>query len=284
MWPLWFLRDIMGDGRSWLEQLLPCAESFDPEARAELMWTALVAALEVGDDEAALAARQQLEPLLPVISDRFLQAAAQLAAAWSLPITGDNGAALHAASGSLEEFRRQDEPFWTALALGSIGTLEITAGHQDRALTHLREAVEVSDRFGSAFLSTFSRTLLSAVLIEHGRLDEAGALLQDALKVSLTAGSTRSVTLSLSGFARLAIAEGDLQRAALLAGAAEGLRLRAGLQAWPMMRAAEAELLAQGRQTLEPGQFDEMFADGTQLSSQEAVDVIHDDFVESKAS
>jgi hypothetical protein len=56
--------------------------------------------------------------------------------------------------------------------------------------------------------------------------------------------STRGVTLCLSAFARLAVQDGDPERAALLLGAAEGLRRRAGLRAWPAMRSGSDEPLA----------------------------------------
>ena len=68
----------------------------------------------------------------------------------------------------------------------------------------------------------------------RGRLDEARALIDEALDLSLAARSTRFVTLCLAGYARLALAEGDPERAARLKGAAEGLRRRVGLPAWPM--------------------------------------------------
>ena len=71
--------------------------------------------------------------------------------------------------------------------------------------------------------------------------------------------------------ARLALATGDARRAARLAGAAQGLRLRVGLQAWPIIRQNEAELVAQIRQALGGEQFDQAFADGSALSQQEAV-------------
>jgi len=51
-------------------------------------------------------------------------------------------------------------------------------------------------------------------------------------------------------FAPLAFAEGNPERAALLAGAAEGLRRRAGFSTWPMLRRGEAELAAEIRQAL----------------------------------
>ena len=77
---------------------------------------AAVTAMDVGDDAAALAARQRLAPLLPGIQDPFLHAAAQLTMAWTLPITGDFAGALREVTVSLEEFRGQDEPIFTAMA------------------------------------------------------------------------------------------------------------------------------------------------------------------------
>ena len=81
--------------------------------------------------------------------------------------------------------------------------------------------------------------------------------MEEGLELSLAARSTRSVTLCLTAFARLAFVEGDPQRAALLAGAAEGLRRRVGLQPWPLMRRVEAELVAQVRQALGADRFGE---------------------------
>jgi hypothetical protein len=65
--------------------------------------------------------------------------------------------------------------------------------------------------------------------------------------------------------------QGDPQRAALLAGAADGLRRRVGLRAWPLLRRDEAELVAQIRQALGADQFDQPHAAGARLSQQQAV-------------
>ena len=77
-----------------------------------------------------------------------------------------------------------------------------------------------------------------------------GALLEEALDLSLAARRTSLVTLCLAAYARLALAEGDPERAALLEGAADGLRQRVGLPAWPYLRRLEAELVAQVRHRL----------------------------------
>jgi hypothetical protein len=68
-------------------------------------------------------------------------------------------------------------------------------------------------------------------------------------------------------FAALAFAEGNHERAALLEGAAEGLRQRAGVRAWPVLRRPETELAEEVREALGADRFDQVFARGSHLSS-----------------
>ena len=84
------------------------------------------------------------------------------------------------------------------------------------------------------------------------------------------------MALNLGAYAQLELAGGDPERAARLAGAAEGLRQRGGLPAWPMLRRSEAELVAQIRQALDAHRFDQAFAAGGRLSQREAVAAVRD--------
>ena len=84
------------------------------------------------------------------------------------------------------------------------------------------------------------------------------------------------MTLCLAAFARWALVAGDPERAALVAGAAEGLRRRAGLRAWPMLRQGEAELVAQVRQALGADRFDQVSAAGARLTQRDAVAAARD--------
>jgi predicted ATPase len=274
LWPFWFLRDPMSEARTWIGQLLPTVGSFAPQARAELLWTAAVSAVEVGDDTTALAARQQLAALQEVIEDPFLHAVSQLAIAWAAPITGDFDSAFRAASAALEELRSQDEPLWTALAAGTLGSMQTTAGQCDDALSNLQEVRELADRLDSAWLAAWSRTQLGIVAILQDRREQARELLDQALTRSVAAHSTGSVTLCLMAYARLALADDEPEQAALLAGAACGLRQRAGLRAWPMLRQGEAELITQIRHAQDPGQFSKITAAGSRLTKQQAVEAI----------
>jgi tetratricopeptide (TPR) repeat protein len=218
-----------------------------------------------------LSARQRLAPLLEGIADPYLHAASQLAMAWTSPIVDDLDGALREASASLEEFRGQAEPLGATSAGLTLGSVETTVGRYDDALRHLTEARDLAVRLDNAWLTATSQVLLGTLALVQGRLEDVQALLEEALDLSLAARSTQLVTLCLAGFARLAFVEGNAERAALLAGAAEDLRRRVGLRAWPSHRRAEAALVDQIRQALGADQFDQAFAAGARLSQREAV-------------
>ena len=276
LWLFWFLRDHLGEARSWVGQVLPTARSLDLGDRVELAWTAAATGVEVGDDQAALAAREHLAPLLDGIEDPYLRAVVQLVLAWTSGITDDYDGALQGALVALEQLHGQDEPFWTALTVFTAGLVETTVGRYDDALRHLSEMRDLAGRLDNPWLAAVSRVYLGILAVEQGRPEEARPPMDEGLDLSLAAHSTRSVTLCLIAFARLAFVEGDPQRAALLAGAAEGLRGRVGLQAWPLMRRGEAELVAQVRQAVDADRFDEAYAAGSRLSQQEAVAAVRD--------
>jgi predicted ATPase len=276
LYPWWSLRDHQAEARPWVDQLLPLAASLDTQARAELLWTATVLGGDMGDDAAALTSRQGLGQLLAEIPDPFLRAVSHLAIAWTAPIAGDFDGALREASASLAELRGQDEPFWTGLAALTAGSLETTMRRYDDALRHLSEARDLAAGFDGTWLTAGIRVLLGILEVARGRLDEAEGLLDESLKLSLASRSTPFVALNLGAYAQLELAGGDPERAARLAGAAEGLRQRGGLPAWPMLRRREAELVAQIRQALDAHRFDQAFAAGGRLSQREAVAAVRD--------
>jgi tetratricopeptide (TPR) repeat protein len=272
----WTQRDLERQARSWVEQLLPAAGTLDPRAGAELAWAAAVTAVSTGDDTAALAARQRLAPLLPELSDPLLHAICQGAMAWTLPITGDFDGALREMTVALEELRGQDEPVYTAIAAFTAGALDTALGRYDDALRHLREARDLAERPGGPWLTAGPWVQLGILDVLRGRPDQARPLLEEALDRSLAARSTPFVTLCLAGYAQLAFADGDPQRAALLEGAAEGLRQRVGLRAWPHVRQLEADLVAQVRQRMGGSRFDQAFSTGSRLTQRQAVDIVRD--------
>lgn len=117
---------------------------------------------------------------------------------------------------------------------------------------------------------------LGILAVMQGRFDDAWTLLGEGMTLSLKSHTTSLVTLGLVAFARLTFAEGDPERAALLAGAADGLRERAGVEAWPKLRRPAADLVAQLRETLGADRFERVFAEGSGLDQQSAVAAVSD--------
>jgi ATP/maltotriose-dependent transcriptional regulator MalT len=230
----------------------------------------------VGDDAAAQAASQRLASLLERIQDPYLHAVCQLAMAGVAAAVGDFDRALRGELVSLEELRGQDEPYWTTVAILTAGLVETAMGRHDDALGHLHEARALAGRFDHDGLSAWAQVQLGVLALGRGRPEEARALLDEGLELSLATHSTRNITLCLTAFAQLAFIEGDGERAALLAGAAEGLRQRVGLRAWPLQRQGEAQMVAQMRQTLDADRFDQVFAAGARLNRREVVAAVRD--------
>jgi predicted ATPase len=274
--PLWSLNDdFLVEARTWVEKLLPVAGSLDSRERTELLLAATVTAREL-DDDAATAARDRLKPLLPTISEPYLHAVSVLAMAITSAITGDLDGAVTQASAALTEFRSQDEPFWTALALVTVGSVETALGRYQDARSHLREMSDLAQRFGNERLIAAAQVQLGSLALAQGQREEALALLQSGLDLSLTIHSTRNISLILAAIAQLAFAQGRPEQATLLIAAAEGVRRRAGLRTWPAVQETDAALVSQARQALGAQRFDELFAAGTRLSQRQAVAAVRD--------
>jgi predicted ATPase len=269
-----FNDDFIAEARSWIEQLLPMAGSLDSQASAQVLLAAAVTAREL-DDTAALAARDRLRSLLKTIREPYLHAVAQVAITVTSAISGDLEGAERQATAGLTELRGQDEPFWTAMALISLGTLEIALGRYDEALSHLREMSDLAERFSATRLAAAAQLQLGSLALVRGRLDEASEVLDKALDLNLAISNTRNVSVGLAAIAQLAFAEGDPERSALLGGAAEGVRRRAGLREWPTMRKGQADLATQVRQALGDQRFDELSTVGARLSQREATARVH---------
>jgi hypothetical protein len=205
-----------------------------------------------------------------------LHAVSQLAMAGIAAVVGDLDGALRGELVSLEELRGQDEPYWTTVAVLTAGLVETAIGRHDAALGHLREARALAERFDHAGLAAWVPGAAGHPGPGAGPARGGPALLDEGLELSLATRSTRNVTLCLTAFAQLAFVEGDGERAALLAGAAEGLRQRVGLRAWPPQRQGGAQMVAQIRQALDADRFDQGFAAGTRLNRQEAVAAVRD--------
>ena len=272
----WFTRDHLTEARTWVDQMLLRIDSLSPQAEGELLWTAAMIATDVGDDAAALAVRDRLGSLMHRIEDPALHGLCQLSLAGVAAVVGDTDNGLQHALASAEDLQDRDEPFWRAVAVLEAGFMETALGRYDDAVVHLREVRDLGTRFDNTWLAAWSQVQLGTLAVMRDQLDDGRELLDAGLDLTEKTHSARTVTLCLVAFARLAFVEGDPERAALLMGAADGVRRRVGLRAWPTLRRGGTELAAQIQQALGPDRFDEAFDAGTRLNQREAIAAARD--------
>jgi ATP/maltotriose-dependent transcriptional regulator MalT len=271
LWLFWQMHDRMPEGRAWIDELRRRADTMDDHARAEVLFTWSVTAVEVGDDDGAVAAVEDIKRLEERIDDPYLQCALQLAVAWTLPIVDDYDGALEAASAALTGFRQQNDPF-VAFAALTVGMLEMTFGRDDSAREYLLEVNELGAQFGNTWLESSARTQLASLAVRAGDLDAARALLVDSVDaIEDTQLSSLTLSFALIAYAELTLAEADNRRAAMALGAADGLRKRAGLRAWPLIRRSESDLIARLVEQTDPAIYRDAFAAGSELHARDAL-------------
>jgi ATP/maltotriose-dependent transcriptional regulator MalT len=274
LWLYWQITDRMPEGRAWVTQLEGRIDALDEAGRAELVFTAGVTAVEVGDDAAGLAAIEPLDALVADIDDPYLVSAAQLARSWILPIHDDLDAALAAAAAALDGFRRQGVPFLAFAGL-TVGMLELRLGDPASARTHLEEVHALGQQYGNQWLESAAQTQLATLAIAEGRFDVARRLLAGSVAGSDDVDlSTLIATFALVARAELALAEGDAEAAATALGAVDGLRARSGLRPWPLTRRSEAALAARVASALEPDVDAAARSAGAALTRRSSIDLV----------
>jgi predicted ATPase len=274
LWLYWQMHDRMPEGRAWIDELRGRADTLDEHARAEVLFTSAVTAVEVGDDAAALAAVEGIKRLDPNIDDPPLQNALHLAVAWTMPIIDDLEGARESASKALTGFRQLDEPFVASAAL-TVGMLEMTRARYETAGRLLSEVKDLGERFGNNWLRSTARTQLATLALRTGDLEQARALLMESAdSMEDSHLSTLTVTFALIALTELALVESNPRLAAVAVGAASGLRRRAGLLAWPLTRRLEADLLDRVTHELDLETFKAAFEQGSQLHLREALTLV----------
>ena len=277
LWLFWQMRDRMTEGQAWVDELRPRAGSLDDHQRAEVLFTAAVTAVEIGDDARALAAIRDIERFDGPIDDPHLQSALQLAVAWTLPIRDDFDGASAAAADALDGFRSRDEPF-VAFAELTVGMLDMTLGRAGSARAHLERVDELGTLYGNNWLEASARTQLASLAASAGDHEAARAMLDRAVTaIDATHLSTLTLTFALVTAAQLARADGDARRAATALGAAHGLRRRAGLTAWPLTRRREGQLTALVAEDTDSETFEAAFAAGADLDARAALALVRGD-------
>jgi predicted ATPase len=272
LWISWWMRGRMGEVYPWVQEVAPLFDSLDARSQVSLIWTAALSAVELGKDTEALAWIDRLDPLREQVGDTYLEALSELITLWILPLRDMNGA-LAAGERAVARMREVRSPFMAATTTGSLGMLEVGMGRLAEARSHLEEAHRIVERLGSPTLGGPLKISLAVVDVMEMKPEAARALLEEGTGLGDEFMDIHRFTFALAAWAGLAFIESDFRRAALVLGAAEGLRLRVGLRAWPVVRLKIQELVRMLERAIGPEEVARLMAEGAELSRQEALAV-----------
>jgi len=272
LWDCWWLRSHLSEGVAWMEGVLEAGDKLSSEERAKATYVLGASAFGLGDRERASSNFE--------ISQRLFRDRGDLRGA-ALALAGVGTIAVEA--GDLSRGEEMTREAWAVLqrlgdhfaafeiAMFGLRYLLLAQGKFDEAVRLLEENVRWTRDSGNRTLLTVGLINLGMAQIEGGHNVPAKVALLESLKLARELGDISQVPWALELFASLAVAVGDAKRGAVLLGAADSGRRSMGLEIW----SSESRRRNRTRQaclaTLGEEGFASMFAEGTRMSVQEAI-------------
>ena len=163
-------------------------------------------------------------------------------------------------------------PYGTVIELTLLGRIELSLGEFDSAGEHARAAIEIADgKLGNPLYGAAARTQLAAVTLAGGEPTEAERLAHEALCAAVEYGYRALVAPVLDVLAVVAASLESFEESARIAGAAQRALEELEHVRWEREQAAAAALAEHLRAALGEDEYDQAFAAGHELSTDEAI-------------
>jgi len=222
-WFFWHAQRHLGEGRRWLEELLPVARPDGPERAAALaaLGSFLLLLQEPG------AAERALDEAIGLAASRgqrrvLVAARGRLGTVAAARRDLERARALTAEAIELGRELGASEELATALSQGARVALGL--GQIERAIALYRECLDLCQAAGERWLRQRAILPLSVALSDLRRHEEAQDLMREALTIAGDLGDDRMVVWAVEALAWDRAAAGRFEEAARLLGAAAALR------------------------------------------------------------
>jgi non-specific serine/threonine protein kinase len=221
LWPFWFHRLPVSEGRGWLERVLAQAGDASLGERMEALTGASTLAAMQGDQQRASALATDLLVASERVGHRPGIARGLLSRAGNADRQSevDEAAALYARALAL--FRDLEDKPYISVTLCNFGDLVRRQGDPDRAMSLLDEALALIRDLGDPFGLAWTLAGLAELASERGDLTRAADLRRESLALFWADRDAWGMAESLAALGRLAAAAGQWELAARLCGAAE---------------------------------------------------------------
>ncbi|HET7273298.1 MAG TPA: tetratricopeptide repeat protein [Rubrobacter sp.] len=279
LWWFWIERGYVSDAHRWIEALLEldraesaAGEGLPDRTKAYLLQVAGILAMAQGDHNRAAALHEEGLKVYREMGHKKGESASLRELGFVAYERGDYERAVRLQEQSLALAREFGTTFGIAWSLRALADAARGQGDLGRARTLLEEGLALARSTEHAWAIVRTLASLGSVACDAGEYARAWGMYEEGLELAWRTGLYHPVLLCLEGLARVALAQGRMERAAWLIGAAAALREDMGWPLPPAKRAEHDRTVTVIRQALGERAFEEAWAKGHALPSEEAIE------------
>ena len=272
LWPFWFMRGALTEGRELLEKLLASgAEAVEPGVRRAALNTAGTMARYQGDLASADRLITEALETRDGAADQKTTADCLNNLGYVTLQRGDHQRARLLYEDALRTYRERGDRQGIADSLSHLALIALHEGDRTTARRFEQESLDLWREMGDMVGVAWALEGLGKVELEAGEHDDAIRSFREGLEVARALTHGWAIALLIDGFACAAASQGRGDRALRLAGAAAAIRKRAGTPLAPMHERQLHRWLERARLALRPVPAERAYASGGALSMDDAI-------------
>ena len=272
LWPFWFMRGALSEGRDLLERLLSVrSEGVEPGVRAAALNAVGTLARYQGDLASADRLIAEALEIRRGLADPKATADSLNNLGYITLQRGDHRRAQSLYDEALRTYRQRGDQQGIADALSHLALIALHDGDGTRARSFEQESLDIWRALGDMQGVAWALEGLGKVELEAGDRQGAIASFREGLEVARGIGHGWAIALLIDGFACTAASQGLAERALRLAGAAAAIRKRVGTPLGPLRERQLDRWLQRARFALRPVRAEHAFAAGNEMSLDDAV-------------
>jgi predicted ATPase len=227
----WWLGGLLGEVRSWMEELLGPGVSLDDLARARALYFSHSITLWQDPNERVVPGLAESAELFHRVGDRSGEGLAHLSSALAAIAVRppDPARAEEALDRSIRLLREAHDGWGEAMALVTSGRLALVQKSVHVAVERFETSLTLARTNGEDMGIATALQHLGWAQLVLGRTDEAKASFEESLETAARLGHAEGVAYGLEGLTAIAAAQGRAERAGRLLRASESLRRQTGL-------------------------------------------------------
>ncbi|EKT81399.1 protein kinase [Rhodococcus opacus] len=273
LYPFWFSRGLLSEGRGALERALNSSNGPPSVDRVKALYTASVLAGRQGDLDAGTALIDEGRRMVEQLGDPHARALIRSAEGHLALFSGELPRAITCLTDALEHFHTGDDLFLQIENQTVLALANVLRGDTQPAIDCYERTIEITQSRGEFVYRAYSHWEMALAVWRQGDLNRATRLLEQGLHLTRRVDDPLATAWCLEILAWIAAGDNRAQRAGVLLGAADALRRTVGSPTVIVhhTRGFHDECEQRSRRALGPRAFDAARSDGQSLGFDGAI-------------